>query len=79
MDATIAASRGLHKTFIPSVIVFLGSCVLRVVWVFTVFAHFRTVESLFLLYPFSWVVTGLFEILYFAIAYKKECRQMQAI
>lgn len=78
MDAAIAASRGLHKTFIPSVIVFLGSCLLRVVWVFTIFAHFRTVESLFLLYPFSWLITGIFETLYFAFAYKKECRQMQA-
>lgn len=76
MDGTIAASRGLRKTLVPSVMVFIGSCVLRVIWVFTIFAHFRTVESLFLLYPFSWAVTAVFEIVYFAIIYKKETADM---
>ncbi len=76
MDGTIAANRGLRKTLIPSIMVFLGSCVLRVVWVYTIFAHFRTVESLFLLYPFSWAATAVFEILYFVIVYKKETKDM---
>ena len=76
MDGTIAANRGLRKTLIPSIMVFLGSCVLRVVWVYTIFAHFRTVESLFLLYPFSWAATAIFEILYFVIVYKKETKDM---
>lgn len=74
MDATIAANRGLGKTLVPSLMVFLGSCVLRIVWVYTVFAHFRTVESLFLLYPFSWAATAVFETIYFAFVYKKETR-----
>ena len=40
MDCTIAASRGLGKTVIPTIIVVLGSCVFRVIWVYTLFAHF---------------------------------------
>ena len=32
MDCTIAASRGLGKTVVPTVIVVLGSCVFRVIW-----------------------------------------------
>ena len=35
MDCTIAASRGLGKTVVPTVIVVLGSCVFRVIWVYT--------------------------------------------
>lgn len=76
MDGTIAANRGLRKTFVPSIMVFLGSCVLRVAWVFTIFAHYRTVESLFLLYPFSWAATAVFEIIYFVMVYKKETKEM---
>lgn len=76
MDGTIAASRGMRKTLVPSLMVFLGSCVLRIGWVFTVFAHYRTVESLFLLYPFSWAVTAVFEIIYFIFVYKKETSEM---
>jgi len=71
MDCTIAASRGLGKTVIPTIMVILGSCVFRVIWVYTVFAHFHTVTSLYLLYPASWVLTAAAEIAYFVITYKK--------
>ena len=70
MDCTIAASRGLGKSFIPTVIVILGSCVFRVVWIYTVFAHFHTMLSLYLLYIFSWTLTSVAEILYFVFCYR---------
>lgn len=76
MDGTIAANRGLGKTLIPSVFVFIGSCFFRVLWIYTIFAYFRTIESLFLLYPVSWFVTAIFEIIYFAITYKKETKNL---
>ena len=59
MDCTIAACRGIGKSFVPAVIVIIGSCVFRVAWIYTVFAHFRTIPSLYLLYIFSWVITCL--------------------
>ncbi len=76
MDGTIAANRGLGKTLIPSVFVFIGSCLFRVVWIYTIFAHYRTIESLFLLYPVSWFITAVFEIIYFAVIYRKETRNL---
>ena len=72
MDCTIAASRGLGRSLAPTVIVILGSCVFRVVWVFTVFAHFHTIESLYLLYIFSWTITGVAELLYFRKCYREQ-------
>lgn len=65
MDCTIAASRGLGKTIVPMLIVTAGSTVFRLIWIWTVFAHFRTIESLYLLYVFSWVITGAAELVYF--------------
>ena len=50
MDCTIAASRALGKSFAPMLIVIMGSCVFRVIWVYTVFAYFKTIPSLYLLY-----------------------------
>ncbi|MBQ7336150.1 MAG: MATE family efflux transporter [Clostridia bacterium] len=72
MDNSIAASRGLGKTAVPTVIVILGSCVFRVVWIYTVFAYFHTIPSLYLLYIFSWTLTAVAEILYFAHLYRKQ-------
>ena len=71
MDCTIAASRGIGKSFAPTIIVIFGSCVFRVAWIYTVFDHFHTIPSLYLLYAFSWTITAVAEITYFIIAYKK--------
>ena len=71
MDCTIAASRGLGKSLVPTIIVVLGSCVFRVIWVYTVFAHFHTIYSLYLLYAFSWSITSIAEIAYFIRCYRK--------
>ena len=77
MDCTIAASRGLGRSLVPTVIVILGSCVFRVIWVFTVFAHFHTILSLYLLYIFSWTITGIAELIYFIRCYREKMRVLQ--
>ena len=74
MDCTIAACRGLGETVVPTILVVLGSCVFRVIWVYTIFAHFHTIPSLYLLYPFSWGLTAIAELIYFARIYKKAMR-----
>ena len=71
MDCTIAACRGIGKSLAPTIIVIMGSCVFRVAWIYTVFAHFRTIPSLYLLYIFSWLITAVAEIVCFTVNYKK--------
>ena len=71
MDGSIAASRGIGRSVVPTIIVIMGSCVFRVIWVYTVFAYFRTIPSLYLLYIFSWSITGAAEYLYFRASYRK--------
>ena len=77
MDCTIAASRGLGKTVGPTVIVILGSCVFRVAWVYTIFAHFHTIPALYLLYPCSWALTAAAEIVYFVFSYRHATLRLQ--
>ena len=78
MDNTTAASRGLGKGLVPMIRVLLGSCVFRVIWIYTVFAYFHTIGSLYLLYPFSWLITGTAEIAYFVYCYRKYVRLLEA-
>ena len=72
MDTTIAASRGIGKTIVPTIIVITGSCVLRIIWIYTIFVHFHTIPSLYLLYIFSWSVTAICEMIYFFKTYNKQ-------
>ncbi len=72
MDAAIAASRGLGKSVVPTIIVIMGSCVFRIIWVYTIFAYFKTIPSLYLLYVFSWSITAIVEMIYFKVIYHKQ-------
>ena len=72
MDCSTAASRGLGKSGVPTAIIILGSCVFRVIWIYTVFAHFHTITALYLLYIVSWTITGLAEIAYLVYCYRKQ-------
>ena len=74
MDCTIAASRGLGKTVVPTYIVIMGSCVFRVIWIYTVFAYFKTVPSLYILYICSWTLTAIAEFIYFMRIYKEHIK-----
>lgn len=65
MDNATAACRGLGKTFIPTIIILMGSIVFRIVWIYTIFAYFQTLESLYLLYCFAFAITSVFGNIYF--------------
>ena len=71
MDNATAGARGLGKSIIPTVFVIFGSVVFRIVWIYTVFAYFHTIKSLYLLYIFSWTLTAIAGNLYFIYHYKK--------
>lgn len=71
MDCTIAASRGIGKTIIPTIIIIMGSCVFRIIWIYTIFAWSPHHPALFLLYLFSWIITSIAEIIYFTVSYRK--------
>lgn len=70
MDAALASSRGLGETIIPTVIVIIGSCILRILWIYTVFGFFGTVLSLYLVFPVTWIITATAEFIYFAKLYR---------
>lgn len=78
MDCTIAASRALGKSIVPMVIVIMGSCVFRIVWVYTVFAYYHTIPSLYLLYVFSWTITAAAELIYFVRIYRQAMSMLSA-
>ena len=53
-----AALRGLGYSMTPAVLTIIGTCILRVLWVITVFQKWHTYETLLLVYPLSWIITG---------------------
>ncbi len=58
-EISAGAMRGFGHSLTPAVITFLGSCVLRLIWVSTVCRAVHEFWVLVIIYPISWVVTGI--------------------
>ena len=65
MEVGSGLLRGLGHPLSPMVTSLVGSCGLRILWVYTVFSHFRTPASLFVCYPVTWLITGLAQLVCF--------------
>lgn len=59
MEVMSGTLRGLGASFVSMIVSLIGSCVLRVIWIYTVFAWHRTIEILYLSYSITWVLTTL--------------------
>lgn len=71
MDTLVGILRGLGSSVIPMFTSIIGACGLRLVWVATVFPLYRTPACLYLSYPVTWVITGLFHFLFLMLVVRK--------
>lgn len=58
-EISAGAMRGLGHSLTPAIITFLGSCVLRLIWIATACRMVHEFWMLMIIYPISWVVTGI--------------------
>ena len=65
VEVLSAVLRGVGDVAYPVVIIGIGICLFRVIWVLTVFAHFGTLLSLCLSYTASWIITSIALMIYY--------------
>lgn len=66
-----AALRGMGISMLPAIVTLVGSCILRIVWVYSVFRMVPTYEMLLSVYPVSWAITGLIMLVAYFLIRKK--------
>ena len=61
MDTMVGQLRGVGSSILPMIVSLTGACVLRIVWIYTIFAQpqWHTLTVLYISYPISWAVTFL--------------------
>lgn len=75
MDCMVGSLRGLGYSVIPMFVSLTGACGFRVLWVFTVFAAYRSLDVLYLSYPVSWAITAIAHMITFRKIRRKIPRQ----
>ena len=71
MDVMVGAMRGIGYSILPMIVSLVGACGLRIVWIYTVFAKFRTLDILFISYPVTWTITFLSHLVCYYIVTRK--------
>lgn len=71
MDVMVGVLRGMGYSVMPMLVSLTGACLFRVVWIYTIFRQFHTLQCLYWSYPISWVLTFLAHLLCFAVVYRK--------
>ena len=55
----------------PMIVSISGACAFRVIWIYTVFAANRTLRTLYISYPVSWLLTGAIHFICFLVIKRK--------
>ena len=75
MDVWVGSLRGMGYSVMPMLVSLIGSCLLRIVYIVTIFALFPTEAVLYLCYPISWLLTACAHaICYFIVRRKRAAR-----
>lgn len=75
MDVMVGSLRGMGYSVMPMLVSLTGACLFRVVWIYSVFKYYSTLECLYWSYPISWTLTFLVHLLCFTVVYRKLCKK----
>ena len=79
MEVGCGILRGMGKAIQPMIVSLLGSCLFRIVWVWTVCPLFPgQIMSLYVSYPISWLVTGGVHFLFCIYFYRRLMKRARA-
>jgi len=69
MEVLVGLLRGMGQSLLPTTVSLLGACAFRVLWIYTVFAADKTLTTLYISYPISWLLTSFIHLVCFFIVY----------
>lgn len=78
MDVSVGELRGIGCSVLPMVVSVLGVCAFRVFWIFTIFQQYRSLWTLYISYPVSWVLTAAVNMVCFMLVRRKQKALMEA-
>lgn len=76
MEICVGLVRGLSYSIMPVIVTLIGTCLFRIVWIYTVFASVGTFESIMISYPISWAITSLAHFISYLCVKKRAFKRM---
>ncbi|HKM17656.1 MAG TPA: MATE family efflux transporter [Limnochordia bacterium] len=78
MNVFPGLTRGMGYSVLPMLSTLVGACLLRIVWLMTVFKWYPTIPVLYACYPVTWTLAGLGQVASFFYA-RRQVRKKAAL
>ncbi len=78
MDVTCGSIRGMGYSVTPTIVSLAGACGFRILWIFTIFVWNRSLFTLYLSYPISWIITFAAHLICFIIFFLRWKKKNEA-
>jgi Na+-driven multidrug efflux pump len=78
MECVSGALKGMGRSLISMIVSVIGSCALRILWIYTVCPFFNDIRVLYLAYPVTWTVTSVGLGVFVIKAYRELIRARDA-
>lgn len=75
MNVFVGCIRGFGVSVLPTVVSLTGACGLRVLWIYTIFAAFPTLEVMYISFPAIWVLTTIAHMISYYYVRRKYPRE----
>ena len=69
MDVIVGSLRGMGYSIMPMLVSLAGACGFRVLWIYTIFQKYHTLQCLYISYPISWTLTFSVHFICFLVVY----------
>lgn len=76
MEILTSVMRGMGHSVAPMIVSIIGVCGIRIIYIYTVFAHYHTLTVLYLSYPITWIITSAVHAVFLFAIRKKEYRKI---
>ncbi|MBQ9162803.1 MAG: MATE family efflux transporter [Clostridia bacterium] len=75
MDTLCGVVRGMGRAIPPMIVALIGSCALRILWIYTVCPLFpQNIQALYISYPITWALTAAAHLCLLVFFYKRLMR-----
>lgn len=79
MEVVAGSVRGMGYSVLPMLVSFVGACLFRIIWIFTIFRLQHTLFNLYISYPISWLLTICAHLVCYLVIRKKVRSQAEEV
>lgn len=61
LDIFVSSVRGMGYSSLPTLLMIIGICGIRMAWLYTVFPIYNTLDAIYMCFPVSWIITSIIQ------------------